>query len=243
MNKGCDNCEKYKVLLEEEKMKKMVPIQSEEVNSLKSKISQLETLIRISKEEKHDTISMDQHIQFLQNQLTEKQLQIANLQNDYSQINSELLNAKTLLDETNHKIVNFPLVEQRYSLIIETMKGEYKALAQEAREKTKLYEASAQKYQEARRQVLQLQTELSKIRDQSENLREELTFHRTKKEEAENLMTTRQSQMEKDSQTIISHLERQLKDKDRECNSCKKLLSDTRRQLAITLSQSQKSNV
>lgn len=204
----------------------------ENVQKLRSRVAQLETLIRASQEEERESAKLDEQLQIAKNQLTERDAQMEKIRSAAERQQNEMKQLQKKLEDSEEKMKNLPDVEARYRTIIEQLKSEHNAINSEIRQKRSEIKTLNEKMTEAQRIIREKQNQLQTAREEAANAREEAAFHRAKSEEITKKAQEKSSNVVKDANAAVQHLQRQLQDKTKEADVYQKLLSDARRQIA-----------
>jgi chromosome segregation ATPase len=231
----CRECLRLRAKMEEvTKMKSSADSSAqEEVQRLRTRAAQLEVLIRSSEDQSRSSSAIDAELQFTKDKLIEREKQIEKMRMMCVAAANEVKEYQRKLEESDRKLRVMPEIEQRYRAIVEQLKGEYTTVVNDGKQKAVSLKTLGEKLSEAQRANRELQCQIQRAREEAAGAREEAAFHRAKSEEVTKRMTETSETTVKDANTAVQHLGQQLQEKIKENSLYRKMLSDTRRQLAI----------
>lgn len=235
----CQECIKLRKRIEDLENAKQQAAQAEanadpdnNVQNLKTRIKQLEVLIRTSQEETKESAQLDEQLQIAKNQLTERDAQMEKIRAAAAKQQNEMRELQKKVEESEEKMKNLPDVEARYRTIIEQLKSEHVAINNEIKQKRGEIKTLTERLQEAQRLMRERQIQLQNAREEAANAREEAAFHRAKSEEITKKAQEQSSNVVKEANAAVHHLKGQLQTKMKESDLYQKLLAEARQQIA-----------
>ena len=205
-----------------------------EIKKLRERAAQLEVLIRASQDQQRDSTALDAQLQRARNQLTEKDAQMDELRATVASQQAKITSYQCKLEECERKIRGVPDIEQKYRSVVDELKTEQAAMGSELKKKSVALKTVGDRLSEYQRQIRELQRQLEKSREEASGAREEAAFHRAKSEQVTQKLSQQTTTVIRDANASVQHLQRQLHEKTKESALYQKLLSEARKQLAMS---------
>ena len=232
----CQECAELRRKLDELLQKQQTSDISQEtlaeIERLKSRNEQLETLIRTAETGRQDSSVFDAQLQQAKNELTERDAQIEKMRAASAEKQKELDDCKQKLEETERKMASQPNTERRWKEMIDQLQTKQIQMSGDIKAKTASIKSLSEKVVQGERVIRDLQLQLQKTKEEADGYKEDAAFHRTKGQEISQKSVERANNMIRETTHTVQTLQRQLQEKTRESEVFQKLLSEARRQLA-----------
>ncbi|EAY01914.1 hypothetical protein TVAG_068800 [Trichomonas vaginalis G3] len=237
---SCPECARLRQQIQDLKSSMQNSLSEQEKNELQSlrlRSQQLELIIRSSEESMHDNATLNQELLNAKAKITQMEQKYEELKQLAVKLQEELNKAKEDLEESEKISNTVPDLRQKFRTILERMKVEHFATVEELNQKNITLQSLSDKLLESQKLTRDFQEELQKCREQANNAREETLLHRSKSEEVQRLAADKIVNAQKEMNAAANHYKMTIQDLTNKNSSLSQILSDTRRQLAMTTEQ------
>lgn len=200
--------------------------QTEDVQKLRSRITQLESQIKLKEKNQTNSDMVPSSV------ITEYETKISELEDTIDRIQKDLKDTQAALEESEQKLFNFPDAEARLRAIVEQLRSENLLIKKDIKNKQSEIKNLKDRLTEVQAISKEQQNQLQKAHEEAESCRNESESCRSKYEEITKKANEKNFLVVRDANAALQNLQKQLNDKTNECEMYQKLLSEARRQLA-----------